>query len=113
MKCTHNKVKCLECGEEGTPASLLGKDKKKTLSEKALEARRQNAKKGGRPRKENPFHLRLVLVARQVERDAFIGYHLQDDDIPSGACLGGDVHLLRAGDEGISPQTQQDPQDCE
>lgn len=48
--CDHLFVKCLSCGAEGSPASLIGRGKKKTLSPAALAARKANAAKP-RPRK--------------------------------------------------------------
>ena len=49
-------VTCPHCGQthEINPASLLGKGKKKTLSPAALAARKANAQKAGRPRKQSP-----------------------------------------------------------
>ena len=49
-------VTCPHCGKEHevNPASLLGKGKKKTLSPAALAARKANAQKAGRPRKQSP-----------------------------------------------------------
>lgn len=49
--CDHSTVKCLSCGAEGSPASLLGQ-KKKTMTPAALAARKLNAQKAGRPKKE-------------------------------------------------------------
>lgn len=49
--CDHSTVKCLSCGAEGSPASLMGQGKKKTMSPAALDARKTNGKKGGRPKK--------------------------------------------------------------
>lgn len=43
--CDHHRVKCLGCGAEGSPASLMGQGKKKTLSPAALAARKANAAK--------------------------------------------------------------------
>ena len=42
--------KCPHCGGEISPASLLGKGKKKTMSDAAIAARKANASKP-RPRK--------------------------------------------------------------
>lgn len=46
--CDHCRVKCLDCGEEGSPASLLGRGKKKTMSPAAIAARKVNARGAGR-----------------------------------------------------------------
>lgn len=43
--------KCPHCGGEITPASLLGKGKKKTVTPASIAARQANGKKGGRPKK--------------------------------------------------------------
>lgn len=42
--CDHSIVKCVACGAEGSPASLLG-SKKKTMSDSAIAARKANAAK--------------------------------------------------------------------
>lgn len=42
--CNHNVVKCVECGREGSPASMLGSSSK-TMTPAAIEARRVNASK--------------------------------------------------------------------
>lgn len=41
--CLHSVVKCLCCGIEASPASLIGKGKKKTMSAKAAEQRKMAA----------------------------------------------------------------------
>lgn len=48
--CNHLTLRCTECGEEGTAAHFMGKQKK-TPSDKATKARQENGKKGGKPRK--------------------------------------------------------------
>ena len=47
--CDHHNVKCMECGEEGTPAHFLG-TAKKTMTPAALAAKSINGAKGGWPK---------------------------------------------------------------
>ena len=55
--CRHEKAICISCGAEGSPASLMGRGKKKNISQAAIEARRDNAKspKTGRPKGPRQF----------------------------------------------------------
>lgn len=59
---------------EKNPAAValgkLGKGKKKTLTPAALEARRANAKKAGRPRSENPHPSTLWREKQRQKKNA-------------------------------------------
>lgn len=51
--CDHKRVMCMDCGLVGSPASLIGRGKKKTLSPAALAARKANASKPRGPRRKS------------------------------------------------------------
>ena len=49
-KCAHEKVKCLSCGEEGSPAKLMG-SRKKTKTEAGTAQRRKALESANKAKK--------------------------------------------------------------
>lgn len=49
--CDHRRVKCMDCGEEGTPAQLLAR-RPRTRGAASKEQSRTAGRLGGRPRKQ-------------------------------------------------------------
>ena len=50
IRCIHQKVKCLECGKEGSPSQLLASRPRGPRSPEAAEQSRKAASKGGWPK---------------------------------------------------------------
>ena len=61
-KCAHEKVKCLSCGEEGSPAKLMG-SREKTMTPAAI-AQRKKAASMPRQRKDNECFKRVLSDAQ-------------------------------------------------